>query len=233
MAYIEFKNVSKEYGNNEVKLKALKKVNFEIEKGDLIVITGPSKVGKTTLLNILGGIDKVTDGNVIIDDNDITKLKERKLVKYRRKEIGFVFESYNLIENLNVRENILLGAQVSNNKIDVDAIIKKVGLTKKMDSYPSELSIEEQSCTILAMALAKSPSILLYDEPNYVIDVKTKKKILKLLQSLAKKEKVTIIMTTRDDKIAPIANKVITLKNGSISNIKVNKKTKQAGDLSW
>lgn len=233
MAYIEFKNVCKDYGDDEVKVRALKKTNFEIEKGELVVIAGPSGAGKTTCLNILGGIDTLTSGEIIVDNKKINELKGRRLTKYRREDIGFVFQFYNLIQNLSVKENVELATQICKNKVDTDAIIKKVGLTKKKDNLPSELSDEEQQKVAIAMAIAKNSKLLLCDEPIKSLDEKSSKQILKLLQSMAKKERITIIITTHNTLICPIANKVITLKNGSVSNVKINKKPKSVGDLSW
>lgn len=233
MAYIELKNVYKNYGDEEIKIKALKKVNFDIEKGELIVIVGPSGTGKTTCLNILGGIDRATSGNVFVDGVDISELKERKLTKYRREDVGFVFQFYNLIKNLTVKENVELATQICKDKTDSLAIIKKVGLSKKIDNFPSELSVSEQQRVSIARAIAKKPRVLLCDEPIEALDEKHGKQILKLLQNMAKKEHMTIIIATHNDAIVPMANKVITFKNGTVNNVKINKKPKLAGDLEW
>lgn len=233
MAYIELKNVYKNYGDEEIKIKALKKVNFDIEKGELIVIVGPSGTGKTTCLNILGGIDRATSGNVFVDGVDISELKERKLTKYRREDVGFVFQFYNLIKNLTVKENVELATQICKDKTDSLAIIKKVGLSKKIDNLPSELSVSEQQRVSIARAIAKKPRVLLCDEPIEALDEKHGKQILKLLQNMAKKEHMTIIIATHNDAIVPMANKVITFKNGTVNNVKINKKPKLAGDLEW
>jgi len=219
MAYIELKNVCKDYGDDDVKVKALKKINFEIEKGELVAIAGPSGAGKTTLLNILGGIDTLTSGEIIVDN--------------RREDIGFVFQFYNLIQNLSVKENVELATQICKNKVDTKMVIKKVGLTKKKDNYHLELSEEEQQKVAIAMAVGKNSKILLCDEPTKLLDEKGSKQILKLLQNMAKKEHVTIIITTHNTLLCPIANKVLTLKNGSVSNVKINKKPKSVGDLLW
>ena len=233
MAYIEFKNVTKEYDMDEVKVKALKKANFEIEKGELIVITGPSGAGKTTCLNIMGGIDKLTNGSVIVDDVKINELKGRKLIRYRRENVGFVFQSYNLIQNLTVKENVELATQICRNQTDPISIIKKVGLSKKMNNYPSSLSSSEQQRVAIARAIIKRPKLLLCDEIDNVLNDKYGKQVLKLLQTTAKKEHMTIIIITHNSSIYPIANKVITLKNGSVTEVKINKKPKTAGDISW
>ena len=233
MAYIEFKNVCKEYNTGEVSIKALKKASFEIEKGELVVIIGPSGAGKTTCLNILGGIDTLTSGEVIVDGVKINKLKGRKLVKYRREDVGFVFQFYNLVQNLTARENVELGYEICKNTLDVDQTIKKVGLTKRKDNFPSALSGGEQQRVAIARAVVKNPKLLLCDEPTGALDSKTGKQVLKLLQSIKKKEKTTVIIITHNNAITPIANKVITIKNGSVESVKINKKPKNIGDLEW
>ena len=233
MAYIEFKNVCKEYNTGEVSIKALKKASFEIEKGELVVIIGPSGAGKTTCLNILGGIDTLTSGEVIVDGVKINKLKGRKLVKYRREDVGFVFQFYNLVQNLTASENVELGYEICKNPLDVDQTIKKVGLTKRKDNFPSALSGGEQQRVAIARAVVKNPKLLLCDEPTGALDSKTGKQVLKLLQSISKKEKTTVIIITHNNAITPIANKVITIKNGSVESVKINKKPKNIGDLEW
>ena len=233
MAYIEFKNVCKEYNTGEVSIKALKKASFEIEKGELVVIIGPSGAGKTTCLNILGGIDTLTSGEVIVDGVKINKLKGRKLVKSRREDVGFVFQFYNLVQNLTARENVELGYEICKNPLDVDQTIKKVGLTKRKDNFPSALSGGEQQRVAIARAVVKNPKLLLCDEPTGALDSKTGKQVLKLLQSISKKEKTTVIIITHNNAITPIANKVITIKNGSVESVKINKKPKNIGDLEW
>lgn len=233
MAYIEFKNVTKEYDMGEIKVKALKKASFEIEKGELVVIVGPSGAGKTTCLNILGGMDKLTSGTVIVDNVEINKLKGRKLIKYRREDVGFVFQFYNLVQNLTAKENVELATQICKDPMDPLTIIKKVGLTKRMNNFPSALSGGEQQRVAIARAIAKKPKLLLCDEPTGALDDKTGKQILKLLQTTAKKEGMTVVIITHNNAICPIANKVITFKNGSVSNVKTNKKPMAVGDLSW
>lgn len=233
MAYIEFKNVTKEYDMGEIKVKALKKASFEIEKGELVVIVGPSGAGKTTCLNILGGMDKLTSGTVTVDGVQINKLKGRKLIRYRREDVGFVFQFYNLVQNLTAKENVELATQICKDPMDPLAIIKKVGLTKRMNNFPSALSGGEQQRVAIARAIAKKPKLLLCDEPTGALDDKTGKQILKLLQTTAKKEGMTVVIITHNNAICPIANKVITFKNGSVSNVKINKKPMAVGDLSW
>jgi len=233
MAYIEFKNVCKNYGNEDITVKALKKASFEIEKGELAIILGPSGAGKTTCLNILGGIDKASSGSVIVDGVNITELKERKLIKYRREDVGFVFQFYNLVQNLTAKENVELATQICKNPMDATSVIKKVGLTKRMDNFPSQLSGGEQQRVAIARAIAKNPKLLLCDEPTGALDYKTGKQILKLLEETARKEKMTVIIITHNAAIAPMADKVIKFKNGSASDIIINKKPKSIDEIEW
>ena len=231
MAYIEFKNVSKEYENGEVTVKALKKINLEIEEKEFTVILGPSGSGKTSILNIIGALDKFKSGEVVIGGETINKLNTKKLNTFRKNKIGFVFKNYPLMENLNVYENILIGKEVNKNKIDISSIIKKVGLTRKKEYYPSQLSAGERQKVAIARTLAKSPSILLCDEITGALDEKSGKQILNIIQKIAKEKEITIIMTTHNSEISKIANKVINIKNGSVLNTKINKRPKNAGDI--
>lgn len=233
MAYIEFKKVCKKYENGEVITKALNKVDFTIEKGELVIITGPSGAGKTTALNLLGGMDNLTTGEVVVDDVVISKLKGRKLIKYRREDVGFVFQFYNLIQNLTVKENVELSTQICKDAFIAESVIKKVGLTKKLNNFPSELSGGEQQRVAIARAIAKNPKILLCDEPTGALDDKNAKQVLKLLQDAAKKDNMTVIIVTHNNDIVPIGNKVISFKNGGIDEIKINKKPKSVGDIKW
>lgn len=233
MAYIEFKNVCKDYQMGEVTIKALKKASFEIEEGELVVIVGPSGAGKTTCLNILGGMDKLTSGEVVVDGEIISNLRGRSLIKYRREDVGFVFQFYNLVQNLTALENVELATQICKKPLDSNVIIKKVGLTKRKDNFPSQLSGGEQQRVAIARAIAKRPKLLLCDEPTGALDDKTGKQILKLLQTTAKSERTTVVIITHNSAIAPMANRVITFKNGTISDVKINKKPKPVGDLQW
>lgn len=181
MAYIEFKNVVKEYKMGEVSIKALNKTNLQIEKGELAVIVGPSGAGKTTALNILGGMDRSTSGKIIIDNKDISSLKEKELIRYRREDIGFIFQFYNLVQNLTAKENVELATQICKKPLDPTTILKKVGLEHRMNNFPSQLSGGEQQRVAIARAIAKNPKLLLCDEPTGALDYKTGKQILKLL----------------------------------------------------
>ena len=233
MAYIEFKNVDKIYQMGEVEIKALNKASFEIEKGELVVILGPSGAGKTTCLNILGGMDYATRGKVLVDNKDITNYSNKELIMYRRNDIGFVFQFYNLVQNLTALENVELAVQLCKDHLNPKTILNKVGLQKRMDNFPSQLSGGEQQRVAIARAIAKNPKLLLCDEPTGALDYKTGKQILKLLEETARKEKMTVIIITHNAAIAPMADKVIKFKNGSASDIIINKKPKSIDEIEW
>lgn len=233
MAYIEFKNVDKIYQMGEVEIKALNKASFEIEKGELVVILGPSGAGKTTCLNILGGMDSATRGKVLVDKKDITNYSDKELIMYRRNDIGFVFQFYNLVQNLTALENVELAVQLCKDHLNPKTILNKVGLQKRMDNFPSQLSGGEQQRVAIARAIAKNPKLLLCDEPTGALDYKKGKQILKLLEETARKEKMTVIIITHNAAIAPMADKVIKFKNGSASDIIINKKPKSIDEIEW
>ena len=233
MAYIEFKNVDKIYQMGEVEIKALNKASFEIEKGELVVILGPSGAGKTTCLNILGGMDSATRGKVLVDKKDITNYSDKELIMYRRNDIGFVLQFYNLVQNLTALENVELAVQLCKDHLNPKTILNKVGLQKRMDNFPSQLSGGEQQRVAIARAIAKNPKLLLCDEPTGALDYKTGKQILKLLEETSRKEKMTVIIITHNAAIAPMADKVIKFKNGSASDIIINKKPKSIDEIEW
>lgn len=233
MSYIEFKNVIKEYTMGEVKIKALNNTNFKIEKGELVVIVGPSGAGKTTALNILGGMDTTTSGKVIVDHKEITSLNNKQLIEYRRNDIGFVFQFYNLVQNLTAKENVELATQICSDALNINEILDKVGLTNRKDNFPSQLSGGEQQRVAIARAIAKNPKLLLCDEPTGALDYKTGKSILKLLQNMSKKEKMTVIIITHNGAIAPMADKVIHFKNGTAEEIVENKNPISIDDIEW
>lgn len=233
MAYIELKNVNKIYQMGEVEIKALNKTSFEIEKGELVVILGPSGAGKTTCLNILGGMDAATSGKVMVDGKDITNYGNKDLIMYRRNDIGFVFQFYNLVQNLTALENVELAVQLCKDHLQPKTILNKVGLQKRMNNFPSQLSGGEQQRVAIARAIAKNPKLLLCDEPTGALDYKTGKQILKLLEETARKENITVIIITHNAAIAPMADKVIKFKNGGVEDIIINKKPTPIDKIEW
>ena len=233
MAYIEFRNVSKIYGKGDGEVAALQHTNFSIDKGELVVILGPSGAGKTTALNILGGMDQVTEGTVIVAGRDITKYTKRKLVKYRRNDIGFVFQFYNLIQNLTALENVELATEICKDSLNPKDILQKVGLDKRMMNFPSQLSGGEQQRVAIARAVAKSPKLLLADEPTGALDYVTGKQILKLLQTIKEQEKMTVIIITHNSAIAPMADKVIKFKNGGVEDVIINDNPIDIDEIEW
>ena len=233
MAYIEFKDVVKEYKMREVTIRALNKTNFSIDKVELVVVVGPSGAGKTTALNILGGMDSITSGNVIIDGKDISYLKEKELTKYRREDIGFVFQFYNLVQNLTALENVELATEICKHPLNPKEILEKVGLKDRIKNFPSQLSGGEQQRVAIARAIAKNPKILLCDEPTGALDYNTGKQILQLLQDTARKENMTVIIITHNGAIAPMADKVIYFKNGTAEKIEKNTEPIPISEIEW
>ena len=233
MAYIEFKKVNKVYKMGEVEIKALNNTSFEIEKGQLVCILGPSGAGKTTCLNILGGMDRLTSGNVIVDGKIINDLNEKQLIKYRRNDIGFVFQFYNLIQNMTVIENVELATQLCKNSLDPSDILDKVGLKNRKNNFPAQLSGGEQQRVAIARAICKNPKLLLCDEATGALDYKTGKQILKLLQDTCRNEQMTVIIITHNSAISPMADKVIKFKNGTVSDVIINEKPKNIEDIEW
>lgn len=233
MSYIEFKDVVKEYKMGEVSIKALDKTNFQIEKGELVVIVGPSGAGKTTALNILGGMDSATSGKVVIDGKDISKFKKKELTKYRREDIGFVFQFYNLVQNLTAIENVELATQICKKPLNPKTILEKVGLKNRMKNFPSQLSGGEQQRVAIARAIAKNPKLLLCDEPTGALDYKTGKQILQLLQDTCRKEKMTVIIITHNSALTPMADRVIHFKNGTAFDIQINPNPTPISEIEW
>ena len=233
MAYIEFRNVNKVYEMGEIEIKALNNTNFEIDEGELVVIVGPSGAGKTTALNILGGMDTATSGKVIVDGKNVANLKNKDLITYRRNDIGFVFQFYNLVQNLTARENVELATQICKKSLEPEMVLEKVGLKDRMDNFPSQLSGGEQQRVAIARAIAKNPKLLLCDEPTGALDYKTGKQILKLLQDTARKEKMTVLIITHNGAISPMADKVIHFKNGTVENIEINENPKPVEEIEW
>ena len=233
MAYIEFKNVSKIYKSGEVNVKALDNVSFSIEQGELVVIQGHSGAGKTTALNILGGMDTCSNGTIKVAGKDITKYKKKDLIKYRRNNIGFVFQFYNLIQNLTALENVELASEICKKSLSPKEMLINVGLEERINNFPSQLSGGEQQRVAIARALAKNPNVLLCDEPTGALDYVTGKQILKLLQDTCKKRKMTVIIITHNAAIAPMADKVIKFRSGKVYEVKLNKKPVDIERIEW
>lgn len=233
MSYIEFKNVEKIYKMGEVTINALNNTNFTIEKGELVVIVGPSGAGKTTTLNILGGMDTASSGEVIVDGKRIDKLKNKELIKYRREDIGFVFQFYNLVQNLTAVENVELATQICKESLNPIEVLENVGLKDRIKNFPSQLSGGEQQRVAIARAIAKNPKLLLCDEPTGALDYNTGKQILKLLQDTCRKENMTVVIITHNTAIAPMADKVIYFKNGTTESIKINNNPLPIENIEW
>lgn len=221
-AYIEFKNVKKIYKMGEVEIPALDGVDFSIDKGEFVIIAGASGAGKSTILNILGGMDSASDGHIYVDGNEISKYNAKELTTYRRYDIGFVFQFYNLVQNLTVRENVELASQICKDPLDLDETIEAVGLKERSKNFPAQLSGGEQQRVAIARALAKNPKLLLCDEPTGALDYNTGKQILKLLQDTCREKGITVIVITHNLALTAMGDKVIKVKNGKIHSLTVN-----------
>ncbi len=232
-ALIEFKDVRKEYHTGEVTINAADGIDFEIYPGEFVIVVGPSGAGKTTVLNILGGMDNVTSGEVIIDGKHLEELNEKQLTEYRRFDTGFVFQFYNLIQNLTALENVEMAAQICKNPADAKDVLDKVGLSERRDNFPSQLSGGEQQRVAIARALAKQPKLLLCDEPTGALDYKTGKNILKLLQETSKRDGMTVILITHNLAITPIGDRVIRMKNGKVESIEVQSDPADIDEIEW
>lgn len=232
-SFIELKNVRKSYTMGEVTINAVDDVSFSIEKGELIIILGASGAGKSTILNLVGGMDNVTEGSILVDGNDISKYNKKMLTQYRREDIGFVFQFYNLVQNLNAVENVELAVEICKNPLDPVEVLKNVGLGHRLYNFPSQLSGGEQQRVSIARALAKNPKLLLCDEPTGALDYNTGKSILKLLSDTVKAYNMTVVIITHNSAIAPIADKVITVKSGKIERITVNKEPVPIESIEW
>lgn len=217
----------------EVEIHAVAGINFEIKKGEFAVVVGASGAGKTTVLNILGGMDTATSGEVLVDGNDITKYNGKKLTAYRRDDIGFVFQFYNLVPNLTALENVELALQICKNPLDAGSVLKEVGLGERLNNFPAQLSGGEQQRVSIARALAKNPKLLLCDEPTGALDYNTGKAILTLLQDTCRKKGMTVILITHNSAIAPMADRVIHIKNGKVSKIEENKNPIPIEEIEW
>ncbi len=233
MAYIEFTNVSKHYGSGSALIKALDGATFEVEKGELAVILGASGAGKTTALNILGGMDTATSGRVLVDGRDITHASEAELVEYRRTDVGFVFQFYNLVPNLTAKENVELAAQVCAGALDAAESLAKVGLGNRMNNFPAQLSGGEQQRVSIARAIAKNPKLLLCDEPTGALDYITGKQILQLLQDTCRRDGITVLIITHNAALAPMADRLIRFKSGRVTAMERNLHPTPIAQIEW
>jgi putative ABC transport system ATP-binding protein len=233
MAFVEFENVGKIYHMGEVQINALHDASFSVEKGELVVIVGPSGAGKTTLLNILGGMDTLTVGRVTLDGQEISSLNKKQLTNYRRNDVGFVFQFYNLVGNLTALENVELANQISKNPLDAAQVLKEVGLEERMKNFPSQLSGGEQQRVAIARALAKNPKLLLCDEPTGALDYQTGKAILKLLQDTGRRTGMTVIIITHNSALTAMADRVIRVKNGTVKSVTVNENPQDVATIEW
>lgn len=232
-SYIVFRDVCKRYQMGEVTITAADAVNFTIEKGEFAVISGASGAGKTTVLNMLGGIDNCDEGDIVVDGKKVSALSETKMIQYRRMDIGFVFQFYNLIPNLTAAENVELASQICDSDLDAAEVLSSVGLGERVHNFPSQLSGGEQQRVAIARALAKNPKLLLCDEPTGALDYITGKKILALLQETCKRQKMTVVLITHNAAIAPMANRVIRMRNGSVASIEINPAPVGVEELEW
>ena len=233
MAYVEFQNVSKVYQSGDVRIDALKDVGFTIEKGEICVIVGQSGAGKTTLLNILGGLDKLTSGRILLDGKDISGFNKRQMATYRRRDIGFVFQFYNLIPNLTALENVEIASQLSKDPMNPTEVLDKVGLTDRADNFPAQLSGGEQQRVSIARALAKNPKLLLCDEPTGALDYETGKQILQILQDCSRQRGMTVIIITHNSALTAMADRVIRVRSGQISSVTVNENAVPISEIEW
>ena len=233
MAFVEFRNVGKTYQMGELAISALHDASFTVEKGELVVIVGPSGAGKTTLLNILGGMDTLTTGKVLLDGKEISAMNRRELTQYRRQDVGFVFQFYNLVGNLTALENVELANQICKNPLDAATVLGEVGLGNRMKNFPSQLSGGEQQRVAIARALAKNPKLLLCDEPTGALDYQTGKAILKLLQDTGRSTGMTVIIITHNSALTAMADRVIRVKNGTVVSETVNDHPQNIAEIEW
>ncbi|WP_281527479.1 ABC transporter ATP-binding protein [Ruminococcus champanellensis] len=232
-AFVTLRDVRKEYRMGEVLIKASDGISFELEKGEFVVIVGPSGAGKTTVLNMLGGMDTCDSGKIIVDGQDIARLKKKEITRYRRYDIGFVFQFYNLVQNLTAKENVELATQICRDAADAAQMLEKVGLEDRMDNFPAQLSGGEQQRVSIARALAKKPKLLLCDEPTGALDYQTGKHILKLLQDTCRRDGMTVVVITHNSAIAPMADRVIEIKNSKVHGVRMNAHPEPVEQIEW
>lgn len=233
MSFVEFENVGKTYQMGEVAINALHDATFQIEKGELVVIVGPSGAGKTTLLNILGGMDTLSEGRVMLDGQEVSAMNKKQLTNYRRLDVGFVFQFYNLIGNLTALENVQLANQICKNPLPAAQVLKDVGLEARQKNFPSQLSGGEQQRVAIARALAKNPKLLLCDEPTGALDYQTGKAILQLLQDTGRRTGMTIVIITHNGALTAMADRVIRVKNGTVSSVEKNEHPMDIREIEW
>ena len=231
--FVKLEEITKIYKMGEVEIRAVDGINFAIKKGELVVIVGPSGAGKTTVLNILGGMDTATGGRITVDGADITGFNARQLTGYRRNDIGFVFQFYNLVPNLTALENVELALQICKDPLDAREVLEEVGLGDRLDNFPAQLSGGEQQRVSIARALAKNPKLLLCDEPTGALDYNTGKSILKLLQDMCRERGMAVIIITHNSALAPMADRLIRIKNGKVSNMEVNEHPVSIDEIEW
>lgn len=233
MSYLKLENVCKEYNSGTISVPAVKNISFEADNGELVVILGSSGAGKTTLLNLLGGMDSATDGKIVLDGVDITHLNKKGLTTYRRQDVGFIFQFYNLMPNLTAKENVEIAVEICKDAKDPVTVLEEVGLSNRMDNFPSQLSGGEQQRVSIARAVAKNPKILLCDEPTGALDYNTGKKILKLLEEVSKKQNKLVIIVTHNQALKDMADKVLYIKNGQIEKMVKNDNPKAIEEIEW
>ena len=233
MAFVEFRDVGKTYHMGEIEINALHDATFDIEQGELVVIVGPSGAGKTTLLNILGGMDTLSVGQVFLDGREVSKMNRRQLTDYRREDVGFVFQFYNLIGNLTALENVELANQICSDPLDAAQVLEDVGLGHRMKNFPSQLSGGEQQRVAIARALAKNPKLLLCDEPTGALDYQTGKAILQLLQDTGRRTGMTVVIITHNSALTAMADRVIQVKNGTVTSVTVNEHPVPVEEIEW
>ncbi|MCQ2553411.1 MAG: ABC transporter ATP-binding protein [Clostridia bacterium] len=233
MSFVKFEDVSKIYHTGEVEIRAVDHINFEVEKGEFCIIVGPSGAGKTTVLNMLGGMDSASSGTITVDGSIVSDYNSKQLVGYRRYDVGFVFQFYNLVGNLTALENVELASQICKNPLDAAEVIEEVGLKARSDNFPGQLSGGEQQRVAIARALAKNPKLLLCDEPTGALDYVTGKQILKLLQDTCRNKGVTVIVITHNGALTPMADRVIKIKNGTVSEMTLNSNPTPVENIEW
>ena len=232
-AFVSFRDVSKIYHSGEVEIRAVDDISFEIQKGEFVVIVGPSGAGKTTVLNMLGGMDACSEGTILVDGSEVSRYNARQLTEYRRRDIGFVFQFYNLVQNLTALENVELAAQICPDPLDAREVLRDVGLADRMNNFPAQLSGGEQQRVSIARALAKNPKLLLCDEPTGALDDQTGRTILQLLQDTCRQKGVTVIVITHNSALTPMADRVIRIRSGTVAEMRQNPHPTPVAEIEW